>query len=85
MRPIPTPVRKGGNRNLFCSYYRGCLDLAVKMEWTAWDCGACAHKRVKIQDQYGLFTPDNSISTYRVPCDISLHEYGEGIGYETIG
>ena len=85
MKPIPTPVRKGGKRNLFCSYYRGCLDRAVKMEWNSWDCSACAHKRLIIPDQYGLFTPDNSVSTYSVPRDFSLYGKEEGIDYETAG
>ncbi len=30
-----------GHRNLFCSYYDGCLDEAVKKGWNSWSCTRC--------------------------------------------
>jgi hypothetical protein len=30
-----------GHRNLFCSYYDGCLDEAVKKGWNSWSCVRC--------------------------------------------
>jgi hypothetical protein len=30
-----------GHRNLFCSYYDGCLDEAVKKGWNSWTCTRC--------------------------------------------
>ena len=30
-----------GHRNLFCSFYDGCLDEAVKRSWNSWTCVRC--------------------------------------------
>jgi hypothetical protein len=30
-----------GHRNLFCSFYDGCLDEAVKKGWNSWTCVRC--------------------------------------------
>jgi len=30
-----------GHRNLFCSFYDGCLDEAVKKGWNSWSCVRC--------------------------------------------
>jgi hypothetical protein len=30
-----------GHRNLFCSFYHGCLDEAVRRGWNGWTCGRC--------------------------------------------
>ena len=38
------PVRRRGNRNVFCPLYRECLDDAVKGSWQDWDCDDCPHK-----------------------------------------
>lgn len=38
------PVRRQGNRNIFCPFYRECLDDAIKKSWQDWDCGNCPHK-----------------------------------------
>ena len=38
------PVRRQGNRNVFCPLYRECLDDAIKGSWQDWDCGDCPHK-----------------------------------------
>lgn len=38
------PVRRQGNRNIFCSFYKECLDDAIKESWRDWDCGDCPHK-----------------------------------------
>jgi two-component system, OmpR family, response regulator MtrA len=38
------PVRRQGNRNIFCPLYRECLDDAIKGSWQDWDCSDCAHK-----------------------------------------
>jgi hypothetical protein len=38
------PVRKRGNRNIFCPFYRECLDDAIKGAWQDWDCEDCRHK-----------------------------------------
>jgi hypothetical protein len=38
------PVRRRGNRNVFCPLYRECLDDAIKGSWQDWDCEDCRHK-----------------------------------------
>ncbi len=38
------PVRRQGNRNVFCSLYKECLDDAIKGSWQDWDCEDCPHK-----------------------------------------
>jgi len=38
------PVRRQGNRNVFCPLYRECLDDAIKGSWQDWDCDDCPHK-----------------------------------------
>jgi len=38
------PVERQGSRNVFCPFYRECLDDAIKGSWQDWDCGDCPHK-----------------------------------------
>ena len=38
------PIQKKGERSVFCSHYKGCLDHAVRMSWLYWDCGDCRYK-----------------------------------------
>ena len=38
------PLPKRGERNVFCPFYKGCLDHAVRESWLYWDCGDCQHK-----------------------------------------
>jgi CheY-like chemotaxis protein len=38
------PVRRQGNRNIFCPLYRECLDDVIKGSWQDWDCDDCPHK-----------------------------------------
>lgn len=48
-KPCPTELAAPINpdrgveaqRNLFCSYYDGCLDEAVKKGWNSWACTRC--------------------------------------------
>jgi hypothetical protein len=48
-KPFPTelaaPINPDrgveGQRNLFCSFYDGCLDQAVKKGWNSWACTRC--------------------------------------------
>jgi hypothetical protein len=39
-----TPLQRRGERNIFCSFYNGCLDYAIKESWSCWDCSDCQHK-----------------------------------------
>lgn len=42
---LATPINPDrgveGHRNLFCSFYDGCLDEAVKHGWNSWTCVRC--------------------------------------------
>jgi len=39
------PVHNKGYRNVFCPYYRNCLDHASKHYWECWTCLDCRHKQ----------------------------------------
>jgi hypothetical protein len=41
MNPKCNPVRKKGERNVFCPHYSDCLDYAVKKYWNRWNCADC--------------------------------------------
>jgi hypothetical protein len=36
-----------GQRNLFCHFYDGCLDEAVKKGWNSWSCLQCSLSTVE--------------------------------------
>lgn len=38
------PVYTKGDRNVFCPYYRSCLDHACNNHWKYWACMDCQHK-----------------------------------------
>jgi hypothetical protein len=40
----PTHIRKNGKKNVFCPYYKDCLNHAAKLRWENWDCSECPHK-----------------------------------------
>jgi len=48
-KPTPTELNSPinpdrgveGHRNLFCGFYDGCLDEAVKKGWNSWTCARC--------------------------------------------
>jgi hypothetical protein len=43
-----------GHRNLFCSYYDGCLDEAVKKGWNSWSCTHCDLFALRPEVEQGL-------------------------------
>jgi len=49
----PNPVCGSGDRNLFCSHYSQCLDLAIGNAWDTWACFECPfQKQVVILDDF---------------------------------
>jgi hypothetical protein len=44
MDQYPKPIRKKGEKNVFCPYYKDCLNHAAKLHWENWDCSECPHK-----------------------------------------
>ena len=43
MNKACNPLQRKGERSVFCSYYKGCLNHAIKESWPYWDCSACRH------------------------------------------
>jgi hypothetical protein len=41
MRKNRNPHSRKGNRNVFCSDYNNCLDVAIERSWNSWNCGQC--------------------------------------------
>src|SRR5690348_2003010 len=55
---LPAPINPDrgveGHRNLFCSYYDGCLDEAVKKGWNSWSCTRCELFAIQPDVEEGL-------------------------------
>lgn len=47
MRTCRKPVQARGYRNVFCPYYRKCLDNASKKHWEYWTCLHCRYKHMQ--------------------------------------
>ena len=47
MSKFKKPVQSKGYRNVFCPYYRNCLDHASKRHWEYWTCSDCRHKHLQ--------------------------------------
>lgn len=43
-----------GQRNLFCQFYDGCLDEAVKKGWNSWTCLQCGLSAVQPDVEGGI-------------------------------
>jgi len=41
----PKPIHKNGEKNVFCPYYKNCLNHAATLRWENWDCSKCPHKQ----------------------------------------
>ncbi len=52
--PINPDRSVEGHRNLFCSYYDGCLGEAVKKGWNSWSCTRCSLFAVEPDVHHGL-------------------------------
>jgi hypothetical protein len=44
MREDCNPSRRRGERNVFCSNYNHCLDLAIDRSWDFWNCTKCSSR-----------------------------------------
>ena len=54
MDPKANPIRKRGERNIYCPFYNDCLDYAVECFWPSWSCSQCPHKTVQAMPEGGL-------------------------------
>jgi len=41
------PIRKRGERNIYCPLYSDCLDYAVNHFWQYWSCSECPYRNIK--------------------------------------
>ena len=44
MNTTCNPLRRTGERNVFCLFYSRCLNHAVKESWEFWTCRDCRNK-----------------------------------------
>jgi hypothetical protein len=55
---LTTPINPDrgvdGHRNLFCNFYDGCLDEAVKKGWNSWSCTRCGLHAIDLHVQGGI-------------------------------
>ena len=45
--PVRTQSSVAELRNLYCRYYSGCVDTAVRKGWDSFSCTACPYFRVR--------------------------------------
>jgi tRNA(Ile2) C34 agmatinyltransferase TiaS len=38
------PTQRRGKRNVFCSFYSECLDIAIGKGWMHWNCAKCEQR-----------------------------------------
>ena len=65
----PNPIPKHGNRNLYCSHYRDCLNQAVRLQWDNFACIECYLEltlgtELKRSMAFGDTTPYFTLSPY---------------------
>jgi hypothetical protein len=64
MDEICSPLQRKGERNIFCSFYNGCLDHAIRESWPYWDCGDCRHKFDQGARAEIVFFAGNAVENY---------------------
>lgn len=61
------PVRKQGDRNIFCPYYGGCLDHAVRQSWDSWECSHCVHLSNQTASPELPWDVNHTVAYYELP------------------
>jgi hypothetical protein len=64
------PLHKRGSRNVFCPYYRNCLDHAANNHWQSWACFSCQHEKDKEPSPQGPLPSYDTIPYYQVSPEI---------------
>lgn len=73
MEPKAKPIRKRGERNIYCPFYSDCLDYVVNHLWQSWSCSECPHRSMRSITQCECKLKDTS------PCyDLPPHVVREG-------
>ena len=67
MEPDLNPLNEDGQRNLFCPYYRQCLDVAAKNQWPFWSCEGCTHRYEMEELTDGVLTYADALPVYSLP------------------
>ena len=60
------PIHNQGYRNVFCPYYKDCLDHAAKCYWECWSCLECRHMREQNAVTDILLSKDGDYPYYTV-------------------
>lgn len=58
------PIHTQGHKNVFCPYYRNCLDHAAKHHWEYWSCLKCQHKKKHDSITDVLLSPESDYPYY---------------------
>jgi hypothetical protein len=66
----PNPSHKNGVRNVFCPYYRECLDYAITKTWDYWACLECRFVGSRQFTEELIITNRESDLYYTLPLDI---------------
>jgi hypothetical protein len=66
MEKDKNPVHNKGYRNVFCPYYRNCLDYASKHYWECWTCLKCRHKQEEELPKDVMLSPKGADLYYSV-------------------
>ena len=66
MKKNKKPVHAKGYRNIFCPYYRKCLDHASKRHWEYWTCLHCSYKYVQESIENEPVSPANTDPYYSI-------------------
>jgi hypothetical protein len=67
MKSNANPLNQEGQRNLFCPYYRNCLDQAVRLRWQFWSCAECPHRLESELLTDGILTCSDAYPFYTLP------------------
>lgn len=63
MQAHSNPLYEQGEKNVFCPYYRECLDYACNNCWEYWSCLDCEH-RCKKEAIAGVFLSAQNSDPY---------------------
>jgi hypothetical protein len=70
----PNPIPKRGNRNLYCSHYRDCLNQAVRHQWDSFACIECHLELTPGIESERLMTSGDTTPYFTLSPDIQLKE-----------
>jgi hypothetical protein len=69
MKGRPRAAARSHKKNIYCPFYRECLDHAAKRHWKSWDCSRCPYKSKKVKED-GLGVPGTGDESFELPGSI---------------